>query len=207
MESERRQYIKAKAKDINDRSEQYQMIHATYASQEVVEQLVKDFYDDKLAELKRRIAEKAEKAEKARRGLDTEKEYEQEKELMETIQNRFVIKIRYMNVSNENMARAMKNGKVFTIYLAESLRQRIHKDDETLDYGVILKIREKMAHELGHIVLHTKEILAEDSTQGTLNIKDDVKEEEACLFAKELLELRRERNKRIRKDGGADNLF
>lgn len=36
---------------------------------------------------------------------------------------------------------------------------------------------------------------------------DANKEEEANLFAKDLLELRRIRNRQIRTDGGADQLF
>lgn len=58
-----------------------------------------------------------------------------------------------------------------------------------------------MAHEIGHMVLHTKELLLEESTQGSLNIKNAEKEEEANIFGKELLELRRDRNRKIRADG------
>lgn len=202
MDIKRKQDIKGRAKDINDRSEQFQMLHATYASQEYVKLIVQDFYKEQLAEIKNEIKGKAE------RGLDTEKELEQARELKDLInQNRFVIHIGYMNISDENMARVTKTGKVFYILLAKSLKDKIHRPDGGLDYGVIKKIRELMAHELGHIVLHTREILAEDGTQGTLNIKTDDHEREACLFAEELLELRRKRNRRIRKDGGADNLL
>lgn len=202
MDIKRKQDIKKRAKDINDRSEQFQMLHATYASQEYVKLIVQDFYKEQLAKIKNEIREKAE------RGLDTEKELEQAKELKELInQNRFVIHIGYMNISDENMARVTKTGKVFYILLAKSLKDKIHKSDGRLDYEVVKKIRELMAHELGHIVLHTKEILAEDGTQGTLNIKTADRETEARLFAEELLELRRERNQRIREDGGADRLL
>lgn len=202
MDNKRKQDIKEKAKDINDRSEQFQMLHATYASQEYVKLIVRDFYKEKLAEIKSKIKEKAE------RGLSTDKELDQEEEEMELInQNRFAIDIVYMNVSDENVARVTKNGKVFNILLAKSLKDKLHKSDGTLNYNVVKKIRELMSHELGHIVLHTKEILAEDGTQGTLNIKADSQEEEACLFAEELLELRRKRNRRIREDGGADKLL
>lgn len=202
MDNQRKQDIKEKAKDINDRSEQFQMLHATYASQEYVKSIVQDFYKEKLAEIKSKIKEKAE------RGLNTEKEHEQEKEVLEFInQSHFAIDIVYMNVRDEDVARVTKTGKVFNILLAKSLKDKIHKPDGGLDYNVVKKIRELMSHELGHIVLHTKEILAEDGTQGTLNIKADNQEEDARIFAKELLELRRERNRRIREDGGADNLL
>lgn len=202
MNTERKKEIKEKAQKINARSEQFQLLHATFASQEFVKEIVQSFYNEKLTEIKSQIKEKAE------RGLDTEKEFEQEKELLDTIrQNKFIIDIGYINVSDENVARVTKTGKVFSIYLAKSLRDKIHKPDGSLDYEVVKKIRELMGHELGHIVLHTKEILAEEGTQGTLNIKNVDKEEEARLFSSELLTLRRERNQRIREDGGADRLL
>ena len=163
---------------------------------------MQSFYNEKLTEIKSQIKEKAE------RGLDTEKEFEQEKELLDTIrQNKFIVDIGYINVSDENVARVTKTGKVFSIYLAKSLRDKIHKSDGSLDYKVVKKIRELMGHELGHIVLHTKEILAEEGTQGTLNIKNADREDEARLFSSELLTLRRKRNQRIREDGGADRLL
>ncbi len=201
MDTKRRQDIKTKAKNINDCSEQFQLLHATYASQEDVKRTVQDFYTEKLAVLKDKIDKKA------KHRLNTEDELEQVKNLMDIIQNRFVIDIGYMSVSDEGMARVTKTGKFFTIWLAKSLRDKIHKVDGGLDYDVIQKIRELMAHELGHIVLHTKEILKEEGTQGTLNIQNDEQEMEARLFAEELLELRRERNRKIREDGGADKLF
>ena len=125
----------------------------------------------------------------------------------EISRNRFSIDIDYITISDPSIARVIKVGNAFTIYLANSLKDSICKPDGNLNYKVIQKIRELMSHELGHIVLHTKDLLLDDSLQGTANIKAPDQEEEADVFGKELLNLRRERNKRIRQDGGADTLF
>lgn len=44
IDSTRRVEIKAKAKEINDLSEQFQLIHATYAVQEYIKDIVKEYY-------------------------------------------------------------------------------------------------------------------------------------------------------------------
>lgn len=201
MDTGRKNEIKAKAKEINDFSEQFQLLHATHASQEFIKDIVREAYQEKLREVKKRIDEKTE------RNLDATKELKEKEDLERVIgENRFLIDVDYIDVEPE-IARVTKVGKFFSIYLARSLKDSMKKEDGRLDYNVIRDIRELMAHELGHIVLHTKEVLSEEGTQGTLNIKDSEKEQEAKLFADELLNLRRLRNEQIRKDGGADHLF
>lgn len=198
----REKEIKAKAKEINDFSEQFQLIHATYATQEYIKNIVKDFYQQKLCELQNRISQKIEKE------LDTDKEFKEKKRLEETIKrNKFDISIGYINVSDSDIARVVKIGNSFTIYLASSLKDSIFSDNKEFNYDVIQKIRKLMAHELGHLVLHTKELLLEDGLQGSLNICNNDKEKEADIFGKELLKLRKERNKKIKDDGGAEKLF
>lgn len=202
MDTTRKQEIKNKAREINNLSEQFQLIHATYATQEYIKNIVKEFYQHKLAELKTRIMEKMEK------DLNTDMEFKEKEHLEDLIKhNRFSIDIGYINISDENIARVIKVDNSFTVYLASSLKDSIFKQNGERDYTVIHKIRKLMSHELGHLVLHTKDLLLEDGTQGSLNIQDGTKEEEADLFGGELLELRKERNEQIRKDGGAENLF
>lgn len=202
MDSLRKNEIRSKAKEINDLSEQFQLIHATYATQEFIKKIVKEFYQEKLDSLGARIAEKL----KVDANISEELE---EKENLENLikRNRAIINIGYININDENVARVVKVDNAFTIYLASSLRDSIFTEKNEYNYKTIQKIRELMSHELGHLALHTKELLLEDSTQGSLNIKDDEKEIEANFFGKELLNLRKERNKKIRYDGGAENLF
>lgn len=71
------------------------------------------------------------------------------------------------------------------------------------NYDTIRKIRKLMSHELGHLALHTDELLQIDSMQGSKLIKDADREEEASYFGDKLLELRRIRNEKIYQDGGA----
>lgn len=202
MNTERKKEIRDKAKEINALSEQFQLVHATYASSEYIRTVVREFYQKKLDKLKIRILDKTKKDQ------DTTQELLEKSELENLIRrNNYIIDIGYIDVSNENIARVVKLGKSFTIYLAKSLKDSIFKPNGDFDYDVIGKIRELMAHEIGHMVLHTKELLLEESTQGSLNIKDAEKEKEANIFGKELLELRRDRNRKIRADGGADKLF
>ena len=194
--------IKTKAKEINDFSEQFQLIHATYATQEYIKNIVKEFYQQKLCELKKRISERLEK------DLSTNEEFKEKEKLEDIIKrNSFDIDIGYINVKNSDVARVIKVDNGFIIYLAASLKNSIFSDKKEFNYEVINKIRQLMAHELGHLALHTKDLLLENSLQGSLNICSNDKEDEANLFGKELLSLRKKRNEKIRKDGGADNLF
>ena len=202
MNTARKREILLKAKEINDSSEQYQLIHATYAIQKNIENIVNEFYQHRLNELKKRIAEKLEK------DIDIKEEQEEIQELKNMIGKKlFSIHIDYINISNDDIARVVKVGNTFTIYLAASLRDSIYTEDKDYNYKAIAKIRKLMSHELGHLVLHTKNLLLEEGLQGSLTIDDEDKEEEATLFGQELLYLRKERNKKIRKDGGAENLF
>lgn len=203
MEQKRKLEIKTKAKEINDLSEQFQLVHATYAVQECIKNTVKESYIEKLNALKLRIMKKMEK------DMDASAELKEKKILEELIKRDQVsIHIGYIDISNDDIARVIKvDNTSFHIYLASSLRDSILKQNGEFNYDVINKIRHLMSHELGHLVLHTKELLLEDGTQGTLNLKGEEKEEEADLFGKELLLLRKERNKKIRYDGGAENLF
>lgn len=143
-----------------------------------------------------------------KKDLDSDKEFK-EKEVLQSLIDRShsTIDIGYIKIDNPQIARVIKTENSFTIYLASSLRDSIFNDDGTYNYDVIHIIRNLMAHELGHLVLHTQDLLSEQSLQGSLTICDDVKEAEANLFGQKLLELRKDRNKKISEDGGAENLF
>ena len=202
MLSTRKNEIRNKAKEINDLSENFQMIHATYATQEYIKSIVKEFYQKKLDVIKSRISEKIQK------DCDITQELKEKDQLEAVIKrNRAIINVDYIDITDEKVARVVKVDNAFTIYLASSLRDSIFTESHEYNYTTIQKIRELMAHELGHLNLHTKELLSEDGTQGTLTIKDDEKETEANFFGEQLLNLRKERNKKIRHDGGAEKLF
>ena len=147
IESTRRVEIKAKAKEINDLSEQFQLIHATYAVQEYIKDIVRGYYQNQLNELRKRIEEKMKK------DLDSDKELK-EKETLQALIDRShsTIDIGYIDIDNSQIARVIKTENSFTIYLASSLRDSIFNKDGTYNYEIIHNIRNLMAHELGHLV-------------------------------------------------------
>lgn len=69
--------------------------------------------------------------------------------------------------------------------------------DAGYNQDIFAKTRRLVSHELGHLVLHTDDLLKIEGTQGSLDIKDDEKEEEANLFGEKLIELRSDRNKKM----------
>ncbi|MBD5459252.1 MAG: hypothetical protein HDR27_11855 [Lachnospiraceae bacterium] len=91
-------------------------------------------------------------------------------------------------------------------YEAE-LEKKIFDENGNYNYEVIQKIRQLMAHELGHLILHTDELLHIDGTQGSKLITDEEKEEETDCFGKQLLHFRKERNEKIYRDGGAHKIY
>ncbi len=202
MDTKRKNEIVDIAKKVSHISEQYQLIHATYACQMIIKQIIMDEYIKKYDELSKRIEEKICK------GLKYDQEQLKKEELDMLIKQRsFHIDVAYIETTSEDAARIIKIDNAFVINLSKSLLKQIFKSDGSYNYTVIHKIRELMAHELGHIALHTKELFYIDSTQGSKIIIDPEKEEEADLFGKNLLELRKIRNERVYQDGGAHKKF
>ena len=202
MDTKRKDEINDIAKKVSHISEQYQLIHATYACQMLVKQIIMDEYTKKYDELSKRIEEK----------ILANAKYDQEQSEKEEIdalikQRSFHIDVAYIETTSDDAARIVKINNAFVINLSKSLAKQIFKSDGSYNYVVIHKIRELMAHELGHIILHTKDLFYIDSTQGSKLIIDPEKEEEANLFGKDLLELRKLRNERVYQDGGAHKKF
>jgi Zn-dependent peptidase ImmA (M78 family) len=73
--------------------------------------------------------------------------------------------------------------------------------DGSYNIDAVKKLRRLTAHELGHIALQTKELLEDESTQGTILLSNGDIEREADFFAEELLRFRREWNKRLFESG------
>lgn len=197
MNSIKKQEIKQKAEKISHSSEQFQLIHATYACQMFIKQIVIDDYNKKRDELRERIESKMIK------GISYEKDTAEKDRLDALIRQRsFHIDVAYIECS-EDSARVVKMDNAFIIYISKSLLKNIFDSNGQYNYQVISKIRNLMSHELGHLVLHTNELLQIDSMQGSKLIQDADKEEEADYFGQELLRLRKLRNQKIYQDGGA----
>ncbi len=198
MDTKRKREIQKVAEDVSKRSEQFQLIHATYACQMMIKQIVMNDYAKKYDELTSLIENKV------IAGVNDEKEQKEKKRLDNLIkQKSFHIDVDYIDSPSEDTARVVKIQNAFVIYLSKSLAKHIFFEDGNYNYEVIRKIRKLMSHELGHLILHTDELLQIDSTQGSKLIADPEKEEEANLFGKNLLELRKLRNEKLHEDGGA----
>ncbi len=202
MDTKRKMEIGDIAKNVSHISEQYQLIHATYACQMLVKQIIMDEYIKKYDKLSNRIEEKICK------GLKYDQEQLEKEELDMLIKQRsFHIDVAYIETTSEDAARIVKINNAFVINLSKSLARQIFNPDGSYNYVIIHKIRELMAHELGHIALHTRELFYIDGTQGSKIIMDPEKEEEADLFGEKLLEFRKIRNERVYQDGGAHKKF
>lgn len=198
MDTKRKNEIQKVAQDVSRKSEQFQLIHATYACQMIIKQIVMEDYAKKYDDLSS-IIEK-----KMYIGANDEKEQEEKKQLDILIkQKSFHIDVDYIEASSDDAARVVKIQNAFVIYLSKSLARHIFSDNGNYNYDVIHKIRELMSHELGHLILHTDELLQIDSTQGSKLISDPEKEKEANLFGRNLLEFRKLRNEKLYQDGGA----
>lgn len=116
---------------------------------------------------------------------------------------RFHIVVTYKETHSEDAARVIKTETAFVINLSQDLKEKIFTESGDYNYNVIQKIRKLRAHEIGHLILHTNDLLNIEGTQGSKLITDSEKEEEADFFGEQLLSLRKDRNKKIHLDGGA----
>ena len=202
MDAVRKNEIRDIVGKVTKSSEKYQLIHATYAIRSMIKDMVVENYHQECDDLSAKIEEKIIK------GIDYSEEIKRKKELERDIdQKNFRIDVEYIPSFTEKMARAIKIENAFVISLPASLANSVFDKDGNYDYVAIQKIRRLMAHELGHIMLHTKDLMNIHGTQGTLDISGDEKETEANFFADKLIELRRVRNEKVYHDGGAHKRF
>lgn len=202
MKAQRKTEISQKAQEVSRASEQFQLIHATYACQMLIKQIVMDDYKKKYDDLSSIIEQKM--------CLGTNYEREMtEKERLDSLirQKSFHIDVAYIETSSEDAARVIKINNSFVINLSRKLAESIFYPNGDYNYEVIRKIRKLMSHELGHLALHTDELIQIDSTQGSKLIKDCEKEQEATFFGEKLLDLRKVRNEKIYQDGGAHKKY
>lgn len=202
LNSTKKNEIKQKAKDVTKASEKFQLSHATYACQTLIRDLVIESYKSKYDDLSKKIEERI------LRELDYDEQLEERNRLEMLIkQKSFHIDVAYIETTSEDAARVIKLDNSFVINLSKDLERKIFDKDGNYNYNVIRKIRHLMAHELGHLILHTDELLNIDGTQGSKLINDDEKEDEASCFGEQLINLRKERNAKIYHDGGAHTKF
>ena len=163
---------------VNKTSEKYQLIHATFAIEKLFQEKMSQEFNVKVAELRGQLREESD-PERLR------EIHREAKELQKGEDKRIRILVQYISQLSETSARITQTpSNTFIISLPKSL-ENVRNIDGTIDFVKMKQLRELMAHELGHIALHT----------GIFNLGEE--EMEADCFAKRLIELRRERNSEI----------
>ncbi len=197
LSSTRQEEIFKKAKELNSISDEYQLIHATFALEKVFNQALKDSYEESFAELRAEII----------RETDPEKLTqlsEKFKDLRENrLQKKAKISIVYLDEIKGESARTIRSQNAYTIILPGELK-RVRNEDGSFNIKELGLLRRLMAHELGHIVLHSDKIVNENP-MGTAAF-DVMQEEEADYFAEQLIHMRRERNDELYKDKNYVNI-
>ena len=187
-----KEQIYEKAKWVNSISDEYQLIHATFALEKIFNDEMKATYEKEIIKLREEIANESETDKLA--GI-----FQRAKELKE-MQRQKKIKIRliYLKEIDENSARTTKTKNTYMILLPEKLKC-MRNEDGSMNFEKLRKLRHLIAHELGHIFLHSESILCEDSV-GTRRLEGKAEEEADC-FAEQLIELQRRRNQELYVEG------
>jgi hypothetical protein len=191
--------VKKKAKEVNDISLQYQFAHATFACNRLLESDFNKYCEKRRSELR----------EEAKSASEDALHSIQEK--LEELEKPYHIYIDYLNIP-EDGARVVRVPLSNRTQLVINLPLKIL--NEAVDPATKWyknqkkkkKLRKQTAHELGHIILSTEKIFSSYGLYGTKGITGE-EEELAKIFAKTLLELRKERNEKIRKDPNLSDVF
>lgn len=184
-----------RANQINDLSLNYHLAHASLACEMIIQDEIQKNIKDELS----RINKEKEKALKRGDTGEFERLSQDEGKLerRNTVRN-YVEYIDGGDIS-ETSGRVIFFENHFTISLSKSLL--LKSMDETGTYtSAVGELRKIMAHELGHIALHYKELFTLRGTVGS-NALPQEKDDEAKLFASQLIKLRSERNRKMIDDG------
>jgi len=178
--------VKQKAKQVNDISMNYHLSHAVFACNKIIEADFKEYIREKTEDYKARL-QAAEKAGDTKEIIEISKKIEQLKAPCRI----------YIEYIKRGKARVifLIDCNQFIITLPEELLTQSKDANGFYDVAGVKKLRWTTAHEIGHTVLHTKDLIKNTSTQGSIDLSRGKEgEEEADIFAKELLALRHKRN-------------
>ena len=108
MDGLRKKAIREKAEELTKESEQYQLIHATYAARSMIKGLVMKYYKERYDDLLDRISRKIDA------GADIESDLKEKAELdSKTKQSSFHIDVEYIDTKTDDMARVVKIENAF----------------------------------------------------------------------------------------------
>jgi hypothetical protein len=178
-----------KAGEINEISLDYHLTHAVLACDKSIEDNYKKINKETTSKLNLDL-------QKALR----EKDNNEIAKLLETKKSlklsKYHIFVDYVKMNDPEAGRVVKSENKLIISLPKILIENSRNEDGSYSEEGVRKIREIMAHELGHIALHTDELLKIDSLQGSKDLAEDL-EKEARWFSAKLLCLRHERNRKM----------
>ena len=183
LSDERVNEIENKAEKVVSESDKYQLLHAIFAIEELYRNSLNENCKKKYDEMKERNKDAS----------DEESEeliFEYNKAKKEK-QKGIRISLSFIDEMEYNCSRTIKTlNNVFMISLPKSM-ENVRTPDGNIDAERLKNLRKLLAHELGHIVLHSKAL-------GVVPAKmDEFMEKEADLFAETLLELRKKQNKEL----------
>jgi Zn-dependent peptidase ImmA (M78 family) len=189
--------IRDKAREVNDISLDYHLSHALCASNALIKQTAKEHLREKITALKIRLQTAI--------GRNDTVAIVQIRAEIELLSRPVLIYVEYIDNMMEDGGRVVWINSQLIISLPKKLANDSRSKDGSLNSAGVSRLREIMAHELGHIMLHIDEWLDTDNLRGDKLLSDDA-EAEAWSFARELLELRHARNEQYFKSGAYKNL-
>jgi len=181
----REQEIKERARKVYEISFDYHLTHAVFGTDSFLHLDLRKTYKGKFSRLK----EAMKKAAKDRDATLIKTLTSEEKKLDDELESkRQHILVDYIKMDDVEGGRVIKAEKKLIISLPRKLTENMLDANGKLQKDAVAVIRKKMAHELGHIVLHTDQ-LPMDKT-GSKGLDDrEVLDWEANVFAEELLHL------------------
>jgi len=181
--------IKAKAFDVNNISLDYHLTHAVFACDRLLLEDFKKIGRKKTMELNKELQEACRKKDTVAIARTMEK-------TRALSVRKYRIFVDYIDMVPE-AGRVVKAEDKLIISLPKKLVADTRNENGTFKTDGVQKLRRVMAHELGHVVLHTEALINTDSLNGSSDLKGQ-EEQEAEIFAMELLRLRHERNERLK---------
>ncbi len=193
------EYINSIAKQVNEKSDDLFLQHAVRAVEKIVNERLKQ-------PLHERDVKRKDDIKKDLESIVNNCCFEKRNELKEEIKEKINTFDYYPKISiyveygiRVPKARISRNINEVIIILPQQLKDNI-KIGNNYNHKIIQQIRHMTAHELGHIILHMYPSGTVQLPQSQYKVKENftkLQEEEAEIFAKELIKQRDERNKKF----------
>jgi len=185
-----REEVNNEAGKLNDISLDYHLTHAVLACDKMLEAAYKNAGQKERTRIKAALQKAYQKKDKA--GI---KKLMEEKNSLKTI--KYHVFVDYIDMDDPEAGRVIQAEDKLIISLPKKFAENTRDVDGSFNNASVSKLRKTMAHELGHIVLHTDKLLSIKDRVGSKQIEGQ-QEQEANWFADELLRLRHIRNEMLK---------